>query len=631
MTKQNKTTGIVRKNTPPSNNIIQVFKSELTKGREFRILGSPSDPYFVAKDIALFLDYKDTKKAIVSHVDNEDKLDWKEFKNFKGGKLPPLKLHPKTKLINESGLYSLILRSKNKKAKMFKRWVTSEVLPSIRKNGEYKLNQKIALLEQQNFALQKKHNALVRRHFYYKFKQKGPSLYIITSGLEYKDGVTRIKFGICGCPKRKISTCPHCKKNLEDGKDNDSIDNRLSTHRTLWPRLLVKFVVYTPDARLLEKCLKRVYRNQINPSGHEIVEGVTVSEIVDRTKRYLEMFNVFNDEPDYTVEKNVNKYNQRTLEIMKDSSSEKKNLMLDHLSQISLDGSEELEEELGEELEEESGQESGEGSEGESDMFIVESESEEEESEDEEARLEEARLEEERRRKEAAKEEQVKREFDAKQKEYFEGLLRDLKTYTDKRLKELLREWRLPLSGLKAKKKERVEGYLRKKLNIEGKKIVCQSCREEKNVGSDNFRLTERKLYSRVCLVCEVKKTKTTYLYRTDVYTTIKPSEKTKKCTKCKKMLSFNDFHNNRSRKDGKEYQCKNCSSKRKAKSGKVRLEKKRPSVPDGCKWCPKCEVTKSRDAFRNASRRKDGLQGMCRNCDNETRRRNRLKKKLQR
>jgi len=172
---------------------------------------------------------------------------------------------------------------------------------------------------------------------------------------------------------------------------------------------------------------------------------------------------------------------------------------------------------------------------------------------------------------------------------------------------------------------------LRKKLNIEGKKIVCQSCREEKNVGSDNFRLTERKLYSRVCLVCEVKKTKTTYLYRTDVYTTIKPSEKTKKCTKCKKMLSFNDFHNNRSRKDGKEYQCKNCSSKRKAKSGKVRLEKKRPSVPDGCKWCPKCEVTKSRDAFRNASRRKDGLQGMCRNCDNETRRRNRLKKKLQR
>lgn len=87
-------------------------------------------PYFVGKDVAVALGYKEPEKAIRDHVENEDKGVSKL--DTPGGK-------QSVTIINESGLYSLILSSKLPKAKEFKHWVTSEVLPSIRKTGEYKI------------------------------------------------------------------------------------------------------------------------------------------------------------------------------------------------------------------------------------------------------------------------------------------------------------------------------------------------------------------------------------------------------------------------------------------------------------------------------------------------------------
>ena len=85
-------------------------------------------PYFVGKDVAEILGYSDTAKAIRVHVDDEDK--GVDEMDTPGGK-------QKLTIINESGLYSLILSSKLPKAKEFKHWVTSVVLPSIRKTGMY--------------------------------------------------------------------------------------------------------------------------------------------------------------------------------------------------------------------------------------------------------------------------------------------------------------------------------------------------------------------------------------------------------------------------------------------------------------------------------------------------------------
>lgn len=95
---------------------------------EIRTLERDGDPWFVGKDIAEALGYADTNKAIAMHVDEEDKLNDKTALSLgqRGGWL-----------INESGLYSLVLSSKLPTARQFKRWVTSDVLPSIRKNGGY--------------------------------------------------------------------------------------------------------------------------------------------------------------------------------------------------------------------------------------------------------------------------------------------------------------------------------------------------------------------------------------------------------------------------------------------------------------------------------------------------------------
>lgn len=93
-----------------------------------RVMKQNCEPWFVGKDVAEILGYSDPNKAISMHVDEEDKLNDKTASSLgqRGGWL-----------INESGLYSLILSSKLPTAKQFKRWVTSEVLPSIREHGGY--------------------------------------------------------------------------------------------------------------------------------------------------------------------------------------------------------------------------------------------------------------------------------------------------------------------------------------------------------------------------------------------------------------------------------------------------------------------------------------------------------------
>ncbi|HBF8536836.1 phage antirepressor KilAC domain-containing protein [Clostridioides difficile] len=107
-------------------NNLQIFKNN-TFG-EIRVIEIKEEPWFVGKDIAEKLGYKDTSDALKRHVDDEDKGV---------GEIPTPGGNQNMRLINESGLYSLILSSKLSSAKTFKRWVTNEILPSIRKTGGY--------------------------------------------------------------------------------------------------------------------------------------------------------------------------------------------------------------------------------------------------------------------------------------------------------------------------------------------------------------------------------------------------------------------------------------------------------------------------------------------------------------
>ena len=110
---------------------LQIFNFDNQKVRTMTI---DEEPYFVGKDVATILGYKKTRNAIARHVDLDDKKD----APIQG----PLGGTQKATVINESGLYSLIMSSKMPEAKRFKHWVTSEVLPAIRQHGAYLTDQK---------------------------------------------------------------------------------------------------------------------------------------------------------------------------------------------------------------------------------------------------------------------------------------------------------------------------------------------------------------------------------------------------------------------------------------------------------------------------------------------------------
>lgn len=120
-------------------NELQIFNSE--EFGDIRTVTIENEPWFVGKDVAEALGYGNSRDALAAHIDDEDKTI------IQKSDFPTLEIPNRGMVvINESGLYSLILSSKLPNAKRFKHWVTSEVLPTIRKTGSY---QKPMTLEEQ--------------------------------------------------------------------------------------------------------------------------------------------------------------------------------------------------------------------------------------------------------------------------------------------------------------------------------------------------------------------------------------------------------------------------------------------------------------------------------------------------
>lgn len=143
----------VKQCEPP---VLRAFASE--EFGSIRFIMIDSDPWFVGKDVAAALGYGDTDQALRKHVDTEDRLT----RRFNGSGQNRLMT-----VINESGLYALIFGSKLDSAKRFKRWVTSEVLPAIRKTGSYTVKttgqQRFELMNQEVLAVQKIQNEMMAK------------------------------------------------------------------------------------------------------------------------------------------------------------------------------------------------------------------------------------------------------------------------------------------------------------------------------------------------------------------------------------------------------------------------------------------------------------------------------------
>lgn len=113
-------------------NEITIFKNE--QFGEVRTVLIDNEPWFVGKDVATILGYSNPQKALRDHVEEEDKMG---EQNVTPSILDSMGREQYPIWINESGLYNLIFGSKLPNAKQFKKWVTTEVLPSIRKHGAY--------------------------------------------------------------------------------------------------------------------------------------------------------------------------------------------------------------------------------------------------------------------------------------------------------------------------------------------------------------------------------------------------------------------------------------------------------------------------------------------------------------
>ncbi len=131
-------------------NKIEVFKNE--QFGEVRTILIDGEPWFAGKDVALVLRYSNPQKAIRDHVDEEDRTVNESF-TVHGTPIT---------LINESGLYSLIMSSKLPEAKAFKRWITHEVIPTIRKTGGYMTDSLLNRIQQEPAVIMEFAQALIR-------------------------------------------------------------------------------------------------------------------------------------------------------------------------------------------------------------------------------------------------------------------------------------------------------------------------------------------------------------------------------------------------------------------------------------------------------------------------------------
>lgn len=249
-------------------NELQIFNSD--EFGEIRTVTIDNEPWFVGKDVAEALGYKDTSDALKKHVSEDDK------RILKPGEMPTLKMsNYGAYIINESGIYALIFGSKLESAKRFKRWVTSEVLPTIRRTGAYNLPQttdgKIALLAQGYTEM---------------FQKVG----------EVSDRVDRIEndMPLYGCESDELSA--HVKRkvvNLLGGKQSEAYRDRnlrSKLFRAVYTGISSEFgLLYESGRPKIYKNLKRKYLYD----AHEYIDTFQVpiylQEIIDQANSQMRM------------------------------------------------------------------------------------------------------------------------------------------------------------------------------------------------------------------------------------------------------------------------------------------------------------------------------------------------------
>ena len=270
------------------------------------ILDDKYEPWFSGTSVANVLEYARTNRAIADHVDSSDKQQFINLKKFV--KNIESNAQPKAVYINYSGLFSLILSSQMPKAKEFKHWVTSEVLPSIIKTGSYTASTDelkiISKLKLENKLL--KHTVKVLKHNQAKTKYpKGGRVYV-----------------------NRPANAPN--KRLKKVGFTENMNDRLSTYGTSEPdNMDVLFSLEVDNPKAVEKCLKAVLTPYIYRDGREYYDCSTnkIKKLMENCNKMIngEFVCVDCDKKINTVEGFVNHSIEHN-----DSLDEKLYLSFDH-------------------------------------------------------------------------------------------------------------------------------------------------------------------------------------------------------------------------------------------------------------------------------------------------------------
>lgn len=219
-------------------NELKIFQNE--EFGEIRTVTINGEPWFVGKDVAIALGYKDTSDALKKHVLEEDKLTRRFADSGQNREMY---------IINESGLYALIFGSKLESAKRFKHWVTSEVLPSIRKTGQYQMPnlskemQAIVLLDTRTVKMEKRLDKLEFDIPLYGSEADELSNHVKRKGVSILGG-----------------------KNSEAYKDSNI---RSAVYRDIYDQIKREFGIYSDDGKPKSyKALKRKYIYD----AHELID-----------------------------------------------------------------------------------------------------------------------------------------------------------------------------------------------------------------------------------------------------------------------------------------------------------------------------------------------------------------------
>ena len=339
--------------------------------------------------------------------------------------------------------------------------------------------------------------------------------------------------------------------------------------------------IFTKDSKFIEDGIKRHYRREINPNGHEWIEGVCVQKIIDRVKNVLDEFCI--DDYNIVSAETLKKYNDYVITTVKVDEEEDDEEEDDVV--VVEEKSEEDDEEVVEEDEEE-----------EDDEEVVEEKSEEEEDEDEVVEDVEEEDEEDDEEEDEDEDEEEEQEIEEKidimkeQLDEYKEILLHLESYTVKKMDEILRKIGSSLTGTKDIKIKKIKDKLEPIIHKKPLTKKCDTCNLEKTANDKHFRAFKNKLLRGTCKACEFKKCAPAPVkIKPLVHTEITRGMETLQCRMCHEDKSVNDFYKNKSRGTrGYDYNCKNCETLRKCGTYDVRECKKKPAdIPVDCKWCP--------------------------------------------